>query len=108
MSLDISLKVAEEEVFSSNITHNLSVMATKVSESFYRALWRPEELGLESAEDVLVELRKGVSSLAANPTFYKQFDAPNGWGLYEHFVPFVIQYIEACETFPKAKVSVWR
>lgn len=108
MSLDVWLEVDGEEVYSSNITHNLGKMASEVSEFFYKALWRPEELKAEYARDIILELRKGVSKLVCAPTHYKQFNAPNGWGLYEHFVPFVINYIEACEKYPNAKVKVWR
>lgn len=108
MSLDISLKIDGVEVYESNITHNLTAMASAVSEFFYKALWRPEEMGLVYAEDVLVELRKGAAKLVCAPTYYKQFNASNGWGLYEHFVPFVVNYIEACEKYPRATVSVWR
>lgn len=109
MSLDVYLKNAsDEEVYSSNITHNLNKMALAVSETFYKTLWRPEELGYVRAEDLLLELRKGVSKLVCAPSYFKKYDSPNGWGLYENFVPFVIEYIEACEKNPKAKVFASR
>lgn len=108
MSLDVYLKNGEDEVFSANITHNLNVMALQVSEIFYKALWRPEELGAVFAEDIIKELRKGVSKLACAPSYYKKFNSQNGWGVYDNFVPFVINYIEACEKNPKAKVFVSR
>lgn len=108
MSLDVYLEVNGEEVYSSNITHNLGEMASAVSEFFYKALWRPEELNATYAQDIILELRKGICTLACAPTHYKKFDAPNGWGTYEHFVPFVINYIEACEKYPHALVKTWR
>lgn len=108
MSLDVYLEVNGNEVYSSNITHNLNVMAQKVSDVFYKTLWRPEELGFTKASDIIVELRKGASKLVCAPTYFKQFNASNGWGLYEHFVPFVVEYIEACEKYPNAVVKVSR
>lgn len=108
MSLDVYLELNGEEVYSANITHNLNKMANAVSPYFYQVLWRPEDLNMVHAEDLIHELRKGVSKLACAPSHYKQFDSPNGWGLYENFVPFVINYIEACEKFPKATVKVSR
>lgn len=108
MSLDVYLEVNGKEVYSANITHNLNKMATQVSEFFYKALWRPEELNATYAQDIILELRKGVSRLVCAPTHFKQFDSPNGWGLYENFVPFVINYIEACEKYPHAVVKVSR
>lgn len=108
MSLDVYLEVNDEEVYSANITHNLNKMAMAVSEFFYKSLWRPEELNAVYAQDIILELRKGISTLVCAPTHYKKYNAPNGWGLYEHFVPFVVNYIEACEKYPHAKVRVSR
>jgi hypothetical protein len=43
-----------------------------------------------------------------DPERFEVYDSPNGWGLYEHFVPFVEAYLEACEKYPDAEVSVSR
>lgn len=108
MSLDVYLEQDGQEVYSANITHNLNEMAQKVSELFYKTLWRPEEVGFIKASDIIVELRKGASRLVCAPTYFKQFNASNGWGSYDNFVPFIISYIEACEKFPNATVKVSR
>ena len=34
--------------------------------------------------------------------------ATNGWGMYEHFVPFVEKYLEACKEYPDAVIEVSR
>lgn len=107
MSLDVYLTaVRPTEVFSANITHNLGEMADKAG--IYKACWRPEEIGAEYARDIIPLLEKGLEDLKARPEYFKQFNAPNGWGLYEHFVPWVEKYINACKENPDAKISVWR
>jgi hypothetical protein len=103
MSLDVTLR---EEVYSANITHNLGKMADEAG--IYLALWRPEEAGYYSARDLIEPLTKGLALLASDPERFKQFDSPNGWGAYEHFVPFVAKYLEACVAHPDAVVSASR
>lgn len=114
MSLDVYLTLpacehcgrGETQVYSANITHNLNAMAEAAG--IYRELWRPDDLEAGSAGDIIPALRRGLEWLRANETEARKHDAPNGWGMYEHFVPFVEQYLAACETNPRAKVSVWR
>jgi len=112
MSLDVSLSLEdpesknEVEVYSSNITHNLNKMAEAAG--IYEHLWRPEERGISRAKELIEPLTKGLNLLKSNPEQFKKYDSPNGWGLYEHFVPFVERYLEACVSFPSAKVRVWR
>jgi len=93
-------------VFDSNITHNLGKMADKAG--IYYALWRPEEKGYKKAKDIVVILEKGLEKLKAKPKYFNKFNASNGWGTYEHFVPFVEAVLEACKQYPKAKIVVSR
>jgi len=111
MSLDVHLTTKdldgnEIEAYWANITHNLGPMADKAG--IYYALWRPEEKGWKKAGDIVEVLEKGLAKLKARPKHYKKFDAENGWGLYEHFVPFVEKYLEACRKYPSAEISVSR
>lgn len=103
MSLDVTLS---EPVYSANITHNLTKMAQEAG--IYQALWRPEEEGYYRAEDLIAPLTKGLALLTADPEKFKAFDSPNGWGLYEHFVPFVAKYLQACVEHPYAIINVNR
>lgn len=93
-------------VYDSNITHNLTAMASAAG--IYKHLWRPEEIGITTAVQLIEPLREGLAKLKADPQKYETFNAPNGWGMYEHFVPFVEQYLAACEEYPDASVSVSR
>lgn len=107
MSLDVFLSATRPcTVFSSNITHNLNRMAQEAG--IYQHLWRPEELGITKAAQLIEPLRTGLTLLRCDPARFRQFDAPNGWGTYEHFVPFVEEYLAACEQNPDADVSVSR
>ena len=106
MSLDVHLIVRKKVVYSANITHNLGNMASRAG--VYYALWRPEEIGIKRAKWLIPILNDGLESLQNFPGHYKQFSSPNGWGLYEHFVPFVEGYLAACKEYPEATIEVCR
>jgi hypothetical protein len=95
-----------EGVYDANITHNLTGMADAAG--IYQHLWRPDEIGVTKASQLIEPLKAGVEKLKANPEAFKKHNAPNGWGLYEHFVPFVEKYLEACISYPDADVRVSR
>jgi len=69
-----------------NITHNLNKMADAVG--LYEALWKPDEIGITTASQMIPFLEKGIKKLKENPEKYKAFNAPNGYGKYEDFVRF--------------------
>lgn len=98
--------LVEDEVYSSNITHNLTTMADKAG--IYEALWRPEEINAKKASDIIDLLERGLKDLKKRPEYFEQFNAPNGWGMYEHFVPFVEEYLEACKNYPEAEIGISR
>ncbi len=111
MSLDVALSVTEvrpvtDRIYSANITHNLNKMAEAAG--IYGALWRPDEHGLTKARQLIPLLRDGLAKLEADPDAFAQYNSPNGYGMYEHFTPFVRKYLEACEANPDADVSVSR
>lgn len=107
MSLDVTLiAVRPTAVYTSNITHNLTRMAEEAG--IYKHLWRPEEIGITTAGQLIDPLTAGLALLKSDPPRFKAFDAPNGWGTYKDFVPFVEHYLEACREEPDALVSVCR
>jgi hypothetical protein len=111
MSLDITLHdpTATYEtapLFDANITHNLGRMADEAG--LYTVLWRPAENGITTAAQMIGPLRAGLSRLEAEPDHFSTFNASNGWGLYEHFVPFVRRVLGACVEYPNARVEVSR
>lgn len=107
MSLDVSLtETSPHEVYSANITHNLGPMAKAAG--IYECLWRPEEIGITRAGQLIEPLTKGLASLKTSPEIFEQYNAANGWGLYKHFVPFVEKYLAACIEHPEAEVRADR
>ena len=117
MSLDVYLKKERyisydkgktytedhEEIYWANTTHNLAEMASKAG--IYEALWHPEEIGKTKAGEIIELLEKGLADLKARPGYFEQFNSPNGWGMYEHFVPFVEKYLKACKENPDAIIE---
>lgn len=107
MSLDVMLTASRTtEVYWRNITHNLNRMAQEAG--IYQHLWRPEELGITLASELVEPLTLGLEKLKADPDHYRKFDAPNGWGTYENFVDFVRDYLKACQENPDATIEVSR
>jgi hypothetical protein len=113
MSLDIYLTIETcavcgrgETVFEANITHNLGRMADAVG--IYKACWRPEEIGATKAKDIAGSLRIGIVKMIADPEKFEAFNPHNGWGSYKHFLPWLKRYLDACEQWPEADISVSR
>jgi hypothetical protein len=94
------------EVYSRNITHNLGKMAAEAG--IYECLWRPEEHGITHARQIIEPLAAGVTLLATEKRRFEEFNSPNGWGLWVHFLPWCADYLQACRDYPDALVSVWR
>jgi len=63
---DIEEKEFEtNEVFDYNITHNLTDMAEAAG--IYRALWRPEEIDINTASQLIPILADGLNKLLSSP-----------------------------------------
>ena len=92
--------------YSANITHNLGCMAAEAG--IYKHLWRPEEIGITKARELIDPLSYGVALMKREPERFIALNPPNGWGSYDGFVPWIEQYITACCEFPEAEVSVSR
>ena len=114
MSLDVYLTSpkcptcghSETEYFSANITHNLGAMAREAG--IYDACWRPEEIGITKASQLIEPLRNGIAQMKADQARFEKHNSPNGWGLYKNFLPWLERYLEACEANPDADVSASR
>ena len=94
------------EVYSANITHNLGLMAKEAG--IYQHLWRPDEIGITKARQLIEPLSIGVSLMRREPARFIVLNPSNGWGSYDGFVPWLDRYIAACCEYPDADVSVDR
>jgi hypothetical protein len=108
MSLDVYLECehCHHAFWRANITHNLGKMAGEGG--FYQPVWRPEEVGITRAEQLIEPLERAVAAMEAEPERFRAFDAENGWGLYEHFLPWLRKYLDACRRYPDAAVRASR
>jgi hypothetical protein len=93
-------------LYEASITHNLVNMATEAG--VYDLVWRPDEHGVTKAGQLIDTLRIGIALLKKYPKGFEKFNTINGWVMYQPFVPFLEQYLEACEKWPEADVEVSR
>jgi hypothetical protein len=93
-------------VYSANITHNLNTMASEAG--IYEYLWRPDEINITKASELIDPLREGLHNLKIDPERYKKFNPENGWGSYDGLVNFVENYLNACYEYPDATIEVSR
>jgi hypothetical protein len=119
MSLDVTLTIKkfvtydmvtfteeEEELYSGNITHNLNKMAEAVG--LYQYLWRPDEIGVTKASQLIEPLTIGLKKLREDQLYLETLNPSNGWGSYHGLVEFVRLYLDACKEFPNAEVTADR
>jgi hypothetical protein len=96
----------DDELYSANITHNLNKMADAAG--IYKALWRPEEIGVTKAIQLIIPLSQGLVVLLGDRPRFEEFNPPNGWGSYDALITFVKGYLSACVEYPDSEVSVSR
>jgi hypothetical protein len=123
-----------QPLYSANITHNLGRMAEEAG--IYRALWHPEELRdpmkaarihelqaserwneidairatlpMPRAHDLIAPLRAGLALMKGDPPRFRAFEPDNGWGTFRDFIPWIEDYLAACDAHPDARVEVSR
>ena len=108
VSLDVYLTCpcCEETVYDANITHNLGKVAAKAG--IYQALWRPDELGITNADQLVPILTRGLEYLYTNTEELRALEPSNGWGTVEDLISFVSYYLSAAESNPNATIEVSR
>lgn len=106
MSLDVSLYMGKRECYTANITHNLNKMADEAG--IYYHLWRPDEINLTTAKELIKPLENGLELLKNEPERFKVFNPSNGWGDYDGLVRFVANYLDACKDLPDATIYISR
>jgi hypothetical protein len=74
----------------------------------YEYLWRPDEIGISRAHELINPLRRGLALLESDANYSGTLNPPNGWGSYEGLIEFVREYLAACERHPYARVHACR
>lgn len=117
MSLDVyikSKKKEEDREWVANITHNMNKMAQRIfvsenKETLYDSVWRPEELYREIYTNEMKNvLTKGICIMISKRKSLLRYEPKNGWGSYDSFLKFLIEYKEACEDNPGYIIEVSR
>lgn len=107
MGLNFSLNdIREVRVFDQHITHNLTEMASAAG--LYEILWRPEEIGVETAEQAIPFLERGIAELKSNRDKYEKYNPSNGWGSYDGFCKAAQSILDACYENKYAKIHSCR
>lgn len=95
---------SETDQWSANITHNVGEIASHVPVDFngwqttlYMACWRPEVIGVKTVADILPLLIQGIHFMVDNRKDLELFNPENGWGSYNGFMKFLLNYKQACE-----------
>ncbi len=98
----------DDKVYHANITHNLGTYADAFG--LYMPLWRPEDLGIIQAKQLIVPLAVGLEKLLDHTLqcAHAALLPENGWGTHAGLEHFVTEYLAACLHFPEAEVSTWR
>lgn len=92
-----------EELFSANITHNLTRMWREAG--VFDALYESEG---KRAADIVGALTEGVATMAREPDRFHAFSAPNKWGTYEQALPWLERVREACIESPYGVIHISR
>ena len=95
-----------EAVYWANITHNLGKMAGQAG--IYEYLWRPDEIGVTIAAELIDPLTAGLALLKSDRARFEVFNPSNGWGNYDVLVKFTEDYLAACVEYSSAVIEVSR
>ncbi|MDK2126249.1 hypothetical protein [Parachitinimonas caeni] len=95
-----------QELYSSNITHNLARMAEEAG--IYTCLWAPDENSFTTAGQIIEPLASGVCLLATNRARFELFNADNGYGRWQDLLCFCAECLQACKDHPHATICVSR
>ena len=116
-------RVVEETKWHANITHNMNEMAMHVPTHYtidgevydsdlYMILWRPEEIGIGNIcnnTDVVAQgILHGMTYMMEHRKELLQYNPDNGWGSYDAFLPWLMDYWKACVENPGCEIQTWR
>ena len=115
--------IITETEWHANITHNMGKMADHIPTHYkigdetyesdlYSLVWKPEEIGIGNIcnnTDVLVQaLQIGISYMVAHRDELLKYNPKNGWGDYDSFLTWLIDYWRACLDNPNCKIETSR
>lgn len=93
-------EVDTDEVFSRNMTNNVMSMAREAG--IVDCIWMDNKT---PAKDILPIIEAGLSDMISNPDKYAKFNASNGWGTYDQFIPWLKDYVYHLREYPDSIAS---
>ena len=54
---------------------------------------------------MIPKLEIAIANMEDKPDFYKQYDSPNGCGIYDDFLPWLKKVLKFCKDNPDAEVE---
>lgn len=107
MGLDIELKEVKPcTIWAIGITHNLTAMAEAAG--LYECMWRPEEISITLANQMIHPLQCGIAVMAQHKEKLKKMNPENAFGSYDILLSVAQRYLAACVENPNAEVEVSR
>ena len=107
MGLDVYLKETKPcTIWAIGITHNMTAMAEAAG--LYECMWRPDEMCITLASQMIHPLRCGIAVLKREKKNLEKLNPENGWGSYDILLSVAQRYLAACEKNPNAEVEVSR
>lgn len=85
-----------------NYTYNCGPMFGKAN----NGIGLSEALDGSIAKDAEILLRRVVCEMVNNPSDYQKLNPANGWGSYEGFMKFLLDFAEECRKYPNATISI--
>ncbi len=111
MSLNITLKLDNVNVYELNITNNLIPMVDAYSPTYGTLLWHPYEVasliteGVVLARSIVYFYEDLLVELLRNRNTYERYNPTNGWGSYTLLINSLTELISYCHKYPKSVVE---
>jgi hypothetical protein len=106
MSPNVYLYHKNKTLYTACVTHSPCKIAKEAG--IYECLWRPREHGIIRAKQIIEPLSTGLALLIAQKERFEGFNPLNRDGSLETFIPWCEKYLQACRTYPDARVAAWR
>ncbi len=115
MGLDIKLFRVLQCVWDGGTTHNMVKMANEIPVrcikdkpiTAFCYIWDPHNLGIFLAKDMIEPLHIIISSMLLEYDSLIKFNPENGWGSYNVFLRFLVDYFLACKENPESYIEVY-
>lgn len=96
-----------ELLYETKIAYSFKTVCRKVSDGFYTAIWGPNVNRQRIAGGLIRTLHVGVVQLRRERKDMYRYMIPGSFNSYNLLIKTIENYIEACKTYPKAKIITY-